>query len=302
MMAKDLVKNEQGFSLAELLVVLAMTGVVVTAMLSLYMNTQRTAVTSEEVVEVQQNLRIATEMISKDVRMAGFMVSKVPTATNSDTNAFSVATNATSLILRTASAVGIAARLGADVDVTGGVSAVVLASPTMVDLFANGDVVRIIRTPIQEEPLPGTLNVTGSNVATSQITLNGFSAPVTLKKGDIVVRTTATAPLVSTISYCLGPAAGCGQTVTTCPVGQICLMRVVNGSADVIASNMAPDGLQFGYLLKGGTETTTPTASQLDDIKAVRVTITGRTTSTVNFTQGVPKVRSIASVISLRNR
>lgn len=293
-MAKDLMKKQQGFSLAELLVVLAMTGVVVTAMLSLYMNTQRTAVTSEEVVEVQQNIRIAMEQISKDLRMAGFMVPKQ--------NPAITAADATSFTLATASAAGIAARVNANVNVVGGVGTVVVASPQMVDLFANGDVVRILRTPDQAEPLLGTFVVQSRNRTASQITLNGFSAPVSYLPGDVIVRTTATAPNPNTILYCLGPATGCGPTAACASGGQTCLMRVANGSADVLASNIAPGGLQFSYLLSGGTETATPTAANRANIKAVRVTITGRTVSTLNLSQGVPKVRSIASVISLRNR
>lgn len=304
---RGLLANRHGFSLAELLVVMAITGVAATAILTLYLNTQRSAVTSEEVVEVQQNIRLASERIARDLRMAGFMVPK-------QTSAISTGANATTLPLVTASATGIAARLDADVDVVVAAGAqdvdVVVAYPEMVDLFKDGDVVRILRTPNQEEPFLGTFVVENVDRDANQLTINGFAATlpapagttVSYQPGDVMVRTTASAPNPNTVRYCLGPVSSCGPSATCSSGGQTCLMRVVNGTADVVASNIAPGGLQFSYLLGSGAETPTPTNEELMDIKAVRVTITGQTATSVHLSEGVPKVRSMTSVTSLRNR
>jgi len=70
---KNYVKNsESGFSMVELLVVMVIMGLVMTSVLGLYLTQQRTANTSDEVIDVQQNLRIAYDMMSRDIRMAGF--------------------------------------------------------------------------------------------------------------------------------------------------------------------------------------------------------------------------------------
>jgi len=65
-------RSQRGFSLVELLVTMVIMGLVMTAVYGLFINNQRTSVTSEEVVDVQQNLRVAYDMIARDIRMAGF--------------------------------------------------------------------------------------------------------------------------------------------------------------------------------------------------------------------------------------
>ena len=67
--------HEAGFSLIELLVVALMMGLVMGAVGTLYVSHQRAATVESEVVDVQQNLRLAMDLISQDVSMAGFLVS-----------------------------------------------------------------------------------------------------------------------------------------------------------------------------------------------------------------------------------
>src|SRR5574341_1873842 len=69
-------KNRSGFTLIEVLIVAAMLGIVMGAIYSLYVTHQRTAYTQEEEVDVQQNLRIAMDSISRDIRMSGFLIPK----------------------------------------------------------------------------------------------------------------------------------------------------------------------------------------------------------------------------------
>jgi prepilin-type N-terminal cleavage/methylation domain-containing protein len=65
---------QAGFGLVELLVVLGILAVVMGAVNSLYVAHQRSATTEAEAVDVQQNLRIAMDQMSRDINMAGFMV------------------------------------------------------------------------------------------------------------------------------------------------------------------------------------------------------------------------------------
>ena len=66
-------KHQQGFTLIELLIVIAIFGVFIGAVYSLYIAHLRTALTREEVVDVQQNVRIAMDSMTRDLRMAGFL-------------------------------------------------------------------------------------------------------------------------------------------------------------------------------------------------------------------------------------
>lgn len=64
----------RGFTLVELLIVMGMMGLVSTAMFSLYQDNSRSARTEEDVVELQQTLRITIDKIADDIRLAGFLV------------------------------------------------------------------------------------------------------------------------------------------------------------------------------------------------------------------------------------
>jgi prepilin-type N-terminal cleavage/methylation domain-containing protein len=66
-------KRQQGFSLVELLIVVAMISLVMAAMFSLYRFHQRSAYVQDDVADVQQNLRIAVESLAQDIHYAGFV-------------------------------------------------------------------------------------------------------------------------------------------------------------------------------------------------------------------------------------
>jgi type IV pilus assembly protein PilW len=64
--------NNQGFTLVELMITLAMSGIIVAAIYSAYIIQQKTYYTQGQVVEMQQNIRAALEMMSSEIRMAGY--------------------------------------------------------------------------------------------------------------------------------------------------------------------------------------------------------------------------------------
>lgn len=295
--------NNKGFSLVELLVVCGMVGLVMAAVFMLYQTHQRTAYTQEEVVEVQQNLRIAMDSITKDIKMAGFLTPLPQTVTSPLT-----ASDADSITINTASESGASARIIA----IGGITTAGAATTFTVNSssgFGNGNVVRIMRPVDNSQPSNQTFTVTGTSATT--ITLN-IPAGISYNNGDIIVRTTTNANNPSTIQYFL-------TNGNPCPSGQWCIARTTNGgTADVdtqiIANNIcanpanttcifggvAAPGLQFSYLTDAGTESAA--VADYNVLRAVRVTITGQTVTTMALSGGEAKQRQLASVVRVRNR
>ena len=64
--------NKKGFTLVELLVALALSGLVVTAIYAAYQSQHKTYIVQESVAEMQQNLRAAMYLMTQEIRMAGY--------------------------------------------------------------------------------------------------------------------------------------------------------------------------------------------------------------------------------------
>jgi len=64
--------KEDGFTLVELMITVVVSGIIVAAIYSTYIIQQRTYTDQDAVVEMQQNLRAALMLMSREIRMAGF--------------------------------------------------------------------------------------------------------------------------------------------------------------------------------------------------------------------------------------
>ena len=319
----------RGFTLIELLVVMGMLSVVLAAVYSLYLTSQRSAYTQDEVVEVQQNLRIAMESISRDVRMAGFMIppdiSGTPNVPYSPTvpignfgnntglpalpgSFVDPAENITdSITINTASAGHVYAYI--DNGQTGAAAAFVVDSPESVDAFSQNDFVRVIRPQNKDQvPSGGALyQITGWNRTVPSLTLAWISgadpSATVFNRGDIILRTTNNAPHPNTVEYFVTNNAA----VNTCPLQQLCIVRRTNGGPpagenQVIATNIA--NLQFEYILNTAPTVETTLVPDLEQMRAVKVSITGRTAATLGLsgTQTETKDRTVSSTILFRNK
>jgi type IV pilus assembly protein PilW len=65
-------KRETGFTLVELMISMAIAGIVMAAIYSSYYSQQKAYVTQEQVAQMQQNLRAALYHLERDIRMAGY--------------------------------------------------------------------------------------------------------------------------------------------------------------------------------------------------------------------------------------
>ena len=335
-MKRSLMQNTRGFTLVELLIVIGMLGVMMTSIYSIYLTHQRSAYVQEDVVEVQQNLKIALDRIAKDARMGGVMlVSAAPfTAVSTtyppqnDTGLHgSEATNPGSdvLTLNVISSVPDLAMAWITTQQTDVTNAFAVDSPEAVDRFTAGaagvgDLVYIMDPTYKTHVAPGKVYRVidkNRNLPAPWLKLlavqGGSAAGVVFKKGCLIIHVPSTVvpPRAGTIRYSLMDNAG----NAACPVGQVCLVRAtdldpvtgVPKDTQIIATNITD--LQFRYLVQVGVGA----ATKLDEVnvpadtttvRAVRVTITGQTANPVKLTAGVNKVmtRSVSSVIRMYNK
>jgi type IV pilus assembly protein PilW len=63
--------NKDGFTLTELLIAMAVAGIVMAGVFSAYSSQQRSYIAQEQVTAVQQNLRVAMYFMEREIRMAG---------------------------------------------------------------------------------------------------------------------------------------------------------------------------------------------------------------------------------------
>jgi type IV pilus assembly protein PilW len=73
--------NERGFSLVELMAAVLITAVIVAAALTTVVSSNRANHVNSQVADTQQNVRVAMDLISKDIRLAGFNYNATDPAT-----------------------------------------------------------------------------------------------------------------------------------------------------------------------------------------------------------------------------
>ena len=65
-------KNSKGFTIVELLVAIAITGIVMAGVYSVYYAQQKSALVQEQMAAMQQNLRAALYFLEREIRIAGY--------------------------------------------------------------------------------------------------------------------------------------------------------------------------------------------------------------------------------------
>ena len=67
-----IIRKSNGFTLTELLIAIAITGVIMTAVYGLYKSHQDSYIVQDQVVAMQQSIRAALDLMARDIRMAGY--------------------------------------------------------------------------------------------------------------------------------------------------------------------------------------------------------------------------------------
>ncbi len=280
----------RGFTLVELLVSMAAMGVIISTIYGLYLSTQKTAASQEEVVELQQNLRIAMDQVARDIRLAGFLVSMNNTPIQSAPNNPDITDT---FVINMACPSGRSAYLDQDLHVENSSEATFrLARAEMVDLFDAEDLVRIVRPPSQSQPIAKLLHVTGTNRTARTVTVDGFDQLVDsaqYKAGDALFISSSTFP--GSVFFYLHEneifkklSDGNTQRVTA---------KRMRGSA--LLNGITEFALE--YLMDDGSARDTVTAAELGEVRAVRILLKGRAQ-----VHDRAILRSLSSVVSLRNR
>ncbi len=329
---KRQLKSEKGFTLVEIMVAIAILGLVVMAISSSFISQQREGLTQEDVAEAQQSARIGLETMVKDIRRAGIMVKPSVAYPVENAGNFGITITLGSEMDGYAAIVNPA---DADGNITGLASPITFTVDTARD-FQNrlGSNVKVIR------PSAGTeagrddgannvcYSVTAVNTASSTITLTYVSGAlptngvpgITFKPGDTIILSNCAFTWPVRIRYYLepDPAATPGTSVKRN------LMRHLDADADgaidvgetteVIASNIivpdanadgTPDdrdgnGLSdvlFRYLDANGNET-----ADKANITSVSIDLTAATGKNVAQLSGQNRTRELTSLIRLKNR
>lgn len=193
-----------GFTVLELLVAMAIGLIVLYAMYNIFNVQNKTFSNQEQVVELQQNARAALDMLSREIRIAGYN----PTSMTG--------TNKPGITAATANSISFIS-----------------------DLDGDGDT---------------TADSTNPN---------------------------------ENISYDLYTSDGVK-----------CLGRTSNGTKNPVVEHI--ENLNFTYVLDDGTQTTTPTSTQLDSIRAVQVSLTAQSAKADPNT-GSYRTYTLASEVAIRN-
>jgi len=291
--------SKRGMTLVELLVVMVILSVVMLAVMSLYVPVHQSTVAQTQVSDVQSNLRLALNTMTRDLLTAGFLASRHPivfpdadTAPDFSSSSLSdIGTyNPTDFIIRSR-AVGSGFARITSASHSGNIFTLTVADSAMISKFPNGSKVRIFGSMNGEElieAIDGTISSANRVLevnASSGTTIELDAAAATLSVGELVALEASlveavvirvrddSQPSLQTIRYKLNSEGG--------------LERIVNNSTQILARNL--DSVLFSYSPSSGR------------IKLVDVTLTGKTKALKDDAISGAKTREVKTSVRLRN-
>lgn len=273
-------KNKNGVTLIELLIALVISALLIAALYRTFIGQQKTYVVQEQVVDTQQNVRVAINKMMRDIRMAGFggvgdVLSQVG-GVNGFTDVIAPNANSITIVGGFRQVSTLAA------EAAGGQSQVTLASAADASQF-DGAAHRFI-----------SIGGTESNIVSSRVgatlTLSNplkLTYKITDQLGNPVI-----IPIFKIHAITYGLRNDDGVPV----LFRDLYSNTISSQRDTVAENI--ENIQFEYLDANGALTVNPA-----NIRMVRATVTARTDrSDPDFKSGDGvRRRTIASNIYVRN-
>jgi prepilin-type N-terminal cleavage/methylation domain-containing protein len=273
-------RDRRGMTLVELLLVMAILSIVTLALMSLYIPTYQSTVAQTQVSDVQDNLRLALKVMTRDILHAGFLVPVDPVTSN----------DASGFTIRTRIVGNDFARVTGTANLTGKIR-ITVADPDMVDNFQVGSRVRLFEpinaNEVTEQPVVAGItddertypvDAKGTNTIDIDTTNNpSLDAADILPETVMLVVRDQNQPPLQTIQYRLNNDS---------------LERIVNGNLQALARNvdMNPTNSRFDYGLN-------------TDGRLVRIDIqlAGKTVALKNDAISGEKIRSVETSVKMRN-
>ena len=276
-------RPQHGFTLVELLVVIAIFGIFIGAVYSLYITHLKTAIAREAVVDVQQNVRIAMDRLTRDVRTAGFLV--IPGLEKAMSNYSTVS-------IQNASSEGTFVSITGVLSTTNYNRFSVTPTNVLSSITPGVNTVIIIRPSTKAQVGGSVFSVLSSSVATGRMSVSpALTTPNIPLIGDVVCKA-ATYP--EYIRYRIDRTTA-SQGCTT----SACLTR--NG--EIIAQGIEHIG--FEYYLGGDNSTSVAnsdlTSVDVSTLSAIRVAVTGQTKDSKFKIYSSSGKRILRSFVKLRN-
>jgi type IV pilus assembly protein PilW len=278
---------ERGFTLIELMIAIMISSVVVASGYTILTTTHKATISNERAVGTQQNIRVAMELIARDIKQAGFGMPVAPNTPVGGT-AGNCATGATAAAIRPVdnnSAIPLTAvnDTGADTislvvprtnSTNGAVPGWVLASAAPSGGTGSFTTVTLTSTAVNEMVAEGMLNGSGAYISLGGV----VTVPVTSSSGATITLGT---PTYAPINFPAGTQVYLLQCVTyqvatgaaNCGSAGPCLTRTVDsGTAPTITTSLVDgvEDLQFAYACDGCNTTINAGIPKrvIDDINA----------------------------------
>lgn len=280
--------DKKGFTLVEVIIVMAVMSIVMMAVMSLYIPVQRSAVVQSQVADIQGGMRVALDTMSKDFRNAGFLIDDDPIELVS----------AQEIIIRTrAGAVGIVSPAGIPPAEDG---AFILSDAEQGRYFPLGTYVGVFSPMVRNAYVGGiACKVVGPDPPVADkrlivlqdkdnnpININAFetSGQTALMLVPLENGTVPTANTIKSITYTFDEETINGKVVKF-------LRRTENGSSR--------------FLARGVSGSFEPKTTKMADgnfvINRVQVRMTGETVEMSKDAIGSQKTRTLDTVFTLRN-
>ena len=273
-------RDRRGMTLVELLLVMAILSIVTLALMSLYIPTYQSTVAQTQVSDVQDNLRLALKVMTRDILHAGFLVPVDPITSN-DESGFTIRTRIVGNDF---------ARVTGTANDTGKIR-ITVADADMVDNFRVGSRVRLFSpinaNEVTEQPVVAGITdderaypVVDTDPSNSYVFIGTTSNP-SLDAADILPETVMLVvrdqnqPPLQTIQYRLNNDS---------------LERIVNGNLQALARNIDMANSSFDYWPDTG-----------DPIKRIDIILAGKTIGLKDDAISREKIRSLETSVKMRN-